>query len=282
MITDALRERAQKIKMIVCDMDGTLLDENGKLTPETLRAADFARERGIYITIASGRTYTMLSAFIEPLGIKGPVITGNGTQIIDSRTDAVLTEHLLDHAEAVKMLRFCRERRLDCTAFSNELCAIFDYSDRLSVFEQYSRREVAAGRKPVEITYYTDDFSNIADKKIAKLLVQARGDDEVRLATAFAKTLNVEVCSSSPVLVEIYNPVADKGLGLVEAARALSLAPEQVCALGDYDNDIPMFKTAGLVVAMGNALPHIKAMAHYVTDSNASDGAAKAIYKLFG
>ena len=79
------------------------------------------------------------------------------------------------------------------------------------------------------------------------------------------------------IYVEVYSKDASKGRALAELARHLDIRKEEIACIGDGENDLSMFESAGLRIAMGNAVEDLKKQADYVTDSNARDGAAKAV-----
>ncbi|MDR1597290.1 MAG: HAD hydrolase family protein, partial [Treponema sp.] len=85
MEESALRKAGQEIRLIVCDLDGTLLNSKKSISPANINAAKMARERDIFVTICSGRIHTMLEAYSRTLSVEGPLIAVNGAVVIDTR-----------------------------------------------------------------------------------------------------------------------------------------------------------------------------------------------------
>jgi Cof subfamily protein (haloacid dehalogenase superfamily) len=88
------------------------------------------------------------------------------------------------------------------------------------------------------------------------------------------------VVRSQPYYLDITHPLANKGAALSEMARLLGIPPAEIAAIGDGDNDVAMFERSGLSIAMGNAGPHVRQAADFVTDSNRDDGFAQAIERF--
>lgn len=275
-------ELAKKIKLIVCDVDGTLLNSQHRLSARTVEAAKRAKERGIPLTIASGRSVCMLADLIAKLGITGPLVTINGAQIVNAADRRVISELDIPFEKIEPYLALCAENGIDYVAMSDKMSAFGRSDGRYKIFvnlcEQYKKLKLPC-TEPIIVE---KDFSNIRSQKICKVVAELHKPHEKKLLTDFIETQSdFQYTMSSDVLFEVFDRRVDKGVGVRAMAEYLGLTPDEVCVFGDFDNDLPMFSACGLPIAMGNAYDGIKAQAAYVTASNDEDGVALAIEKLF-
>jgi len=276
-----MRKRGQKIRMIVSDLDNTLLNSDATLSADNLDVIRAAKNRGIFVTVCSGRIFTMLEVYIRALDIQGPVITTNGAAIYDGHTGRVLSRHPLPCAAAIKILDFARERGYDYSVLTGEVSYFSRNSQRIKRFERYNEIARARGVQEMRLEYSEGrDYVNI-ENEILKLLLYLIPEEELAALTAFLDSLSeIAYTSSDEGLLDVMAAGINKGTAVAEVRKLLGLEKDQVCVFGDYINDLAMFKEAGLTVAMANAHDVLKNNASYVTDTNDHAGVAKAIRAL--
>jgi Cof subfamily protein (haloacid dehalogenase superfamily) len=271
---------AGKIKAIVCDLDGTLLNSQKLISPGNLRAAEAAREDGIFVTICTGRIPEMAEAYIRTLGIQGPVITANGAVIIDTRDNSVPYRECSDRDQAAQILQFCVERSYDHIAAAAEGCYYSYNSDRIKRFEQYNR--IAQNEKLKQIPLFPfDDYGILKNLNIYKLLIAGLSKDQQTEVEEYVETFSeLGHTSSEQGLLDVGARGVNKGNGVRNLARIMGISPEEICVFGDFWNDVSMFEAAGISVAMGNADEEVKRRASLITKTNDEDGVAAAIEKF--
>ncbi|MDR2738880.1 MAG: Cof-type HAD-IIB family hydrolase [Treponema sp.] len=280
MEESALRKAGQEIRLIVCDLDGTLLNSKKSISPANINAAKIARERGIFVTICSGRIHTMLEAYSRTLSVEGPLIAVNGAVVIDTRTGKILYKNLVDPRAALPLLRFCRERGLDYLLVTTEGCWHAEGSNRKARFEQYNQIAEKDNLSPIPLHVFDPDYREALSGEIHKMLISGLSPAEMEMTEAYIRTLKDLSCTSSePGLLDVAAPDVNKGAGLAAMGRILGLEKQQICVFGDYLNDIPMFEQAGFPIAMENADETVKQHALAITGSNDEDGVARAIEK---
>ena len=249
-----LRKLGQKIKMVVSDLDQTLLNSDATFSPETLDAIRAAEAKGIFFTICSGRIFPMLEVYTRTLDIQGPVITTNGAAIVDGKSGKLLSKHTIPHEIAVRILDFARERDYDYSALTGQVSYFSGNSQRIKRFERYNEIAESDGLKAMRLEYFNGrSYTNI-ENDILKMLLYQIPAEEFSSVTAFLDSIpEIHFTSSDEGLLDIMAAGTNKGTAVVEVRKFMGFAKEQVCVFGDYINDLAMFEEAGLTVAVANA-----------------------------
>lgn len=284
-----LAEAARKIRLIVCDMDGTLLGRDRLISERNLSAIRAAREKGVRTTVCSGRIFPMMESYIRTLQLDCPLISSNGAVV--SEPDGTLLRHTsLAPADCYSLLTYALNHQLDISVLSDESCWFSSNSLRINRFIEYNAIASRSGMRQIELHMFpassgplTEDVVRNTCPELEKLHLRkiliyelAPGQpDAVRHVIDGLPGLYVT--SSEKGLFDILPAGTDKGTGLIQLAEALGLKPDEVMVFGDYDNDKPMFAWAGIGIAMGNSVPALKSIASAVTAANDKDGVALAI-----
>jgi Cof subfamily protein (haloacid dehalogenase superfamily) len=275
---EAVRNAGQAVRLIVCDLDGTLLNSRKRISSENRAALREAQAKGIAVTLCSGRVHTMLEAYTRLLDIRCPVVTANGAVIFDPRTGEMPYRNFADRERVYPLLRFCLDRAFDSIVVSSEGCRYSPGSNRIARFEQYNE---IAGRDKLpllSLRRFDPDFRETLRGDIYKVLVSGLSPEEQAQVEEQVRSIgNLSVTSSEEGLMDIGAFGINKGQGVRILADLLGLEKREICVMGDYHNDIPMFECAGLPIAMGNASDAVKRSALAVTAANDDDGVALAV-----
>lgn len=276
---DELRVLGSAIKVIVCDLDETLLNAQKQISQANLQAIRAVQKKGVFVTICSGRIFTMLEAYERDLHINGPLISTNGAAIVDSQSKKMLWSHPIDRQIAIEILNYAKDQQFDYSALTSDACYFSRNSVRVKRFLQYN--EIARNRRLTSIPLvYFEDQHSIVEGDIFKLLIYELKPGDFEKATNYLENVpSISFTSSEKGLVDIGVADVNKGSGLAQLRRILGVRKEQVCVFGDYLNDLPMFEEAGLPIAMQNAHKDVKAKALAITASNDDDGIAEAIHR---
>ncbi|MFD1486064.1 sugar-phosphatase [Lacticaseibacillus baoqingensis] len=262
------------IKLIAIDMDGTLLNEHNTLTPATIAAVKAAKQQGIKVVLCSGRPLTGLQQFFAPLGLIDAgdyAITFNGAMVQEADTGQVLLEHTLTYPDFRQLMQLAQD--IGVHVHAEDAAKMYTPNADIS---KYTVREAYLVDMPL---FYRQPETFAVDKQFAKVMLI----DEPDLLTQAQKQIpqhffdDYYFVHSEPYFLEALNKNANKGNAVMDLAKRLGYDASQVMAIGDQANDLPMIKAAGLGVAMGNAIPAVKAAAQVQTATNAQDGVAKAI-----
>lgn len=274
-----LRELGRKIKVIICDLDQTLLNSKKEISIGNLQAIKAAQAKGIFVTISSGRIFTMLETYERALAINGPLISTNGAAIVNSRDGQVIWSREIDKATSLKILDYAQAQDYDCSVLTDKACYFSLNSIRIQRFEQYNDQASAENLSEIPLIYLDGDTSAL-EGHIYKLLINELEPGQIEAAYQYCEPLDdVSVTLSEPGLLEIVPFGVNKGAGVKELKRILSVEKDEVCVFGDYLNDLPMFGEAGFPIAMENAHEKIKKSALVIADHHDNDGVAQAMYK---
>ena len=263
-------------KLIAMDLDGTLNNNEKKITPRTREALMAAQSAGIRLALASARPSPGLRKERDALCMRengGVLMAYNGGRIVDAATDRVLFETCMPLEAAQEVLRALE--KLPVTPILDD-GRQFYVTDRNGYKVDYECRNNNMSCVEVE---NLAEFLQFAPVKIL-MSVDPAAIAGVQAQIAQLLPADLAVVQTAAFYLEVIPRAIDKGRGLVQICRALGLRPAEVIAFGDAENDIPMLRTAGVGVAMGNADAAVKAAADRVTRSNNEDGIAAALEEL--
>ncbi len=265
-----------KYRLIAMDLDGTLNNDEKRITPVTRAALMAAQEAGIRLALASARPSPGLyrERDVLRMGEHGGVLMSyNGGRIVDAATGKVLFETSMPFDEARRVLRALEA--LPVTPILDD-GRQFYVTDRSGFKVEYECRNNGMNCDEVE---NLADFLNFAPVKILMSVDPGRiSGVQAQIAALLPEDLTV--VQTAAFYLEVIPRSINKGQGVRDICRALNLRPEEVIAFGDAENDIPMLRAAGVGVAMGNADAAVKAAADLVTLSNNEDGIAAALARL--
>jgi len=257
------------IRLVISDVDGTLVRKDKSLSPQVIAAVHRLREAGIAFTLISARPVSGVLPLVAPLGIDIPVAAINGG-IVFRPDGSVITEHRIDPDVVRGMFALAEGVAVDRWVFADNRW----YASSLDgVHVEHER--VASNQEPV----LRDDFSDLYDRadKVtfvsddAPVLKELAGRGVVQFGA------RATIGQSQTYYLDVTDTHANKGDGIAELAQILGIDLAQVAVFGDMDNDVAMFRRAGLSVAMGQAPDTVKSAAAFVSTSNEQDGVAHAI-----
>ena len=270
------------IKLICFDLDGTFLDDEKNIPPRNIAALEEAAARGVHIVPATGRTYTGVPQAIRELPFARYFITANGACIYDAAEGRALSLATIPLPLALRFFDYADTLPViyDCYKESGG----YSCQSMWHLYESYVpdaaiRRHVMAMRKPVE------DFKAYlleSGDELYKMQMFFTDMDERRRQLEIMPGLFPELAFSSSIPGNIEVNIADgtKGHAILKLCKILGLDREQSLAIGDGTNDRDMLVSAGVGVAMGNAVEELKAVADHVTGHCNDAGFAMAIEKL--
>ena len=237
-------------RLLAVDLDGTVLDTRKRLTERTKRALENANRGGFLVVPISGRIFSFLKRFQAACNLDGPVIGYNGAACMLPRSGRTLFADPVDVPLSHELLAFARARNLHINFYDKD-CVYFDKAGEMA---DYYVKTFAVPHKLV------DDLSAFGVPTIkVLLLVEAERVGAVvsEIKATFAD--RIDVSTSDATHVEILKAGVNKGQALRRLAAMLDLGAEDVLALGDGENDVPMLQWAGRSVAVANG--HEKALA---------------------
>ena len=266
-----------KYKLLVLDVDGTLLNDEREISKRTLAALLKVQQMGVRIVLASGRpTYGLmpLAKTLELGNYGGFVLSYNGCQIIKAQNGEILFERRINP----EMLPYL-EKKARKNGF-----AIFTYHDDTILTDSPDNEHIRAEAELNNLKVIKEEeFSTAVDFAPCKCMLVS--DDEEALAGLeehWKKRLDgtLDVFRSEPYFLEVVPCGIDKANTLGALLSHLDITREEVIAIGDGVCDVNMLQIAGLGIAMGHSQDSVKVCADYVTASNEEDGVAQAVEKM--
>ena len=266
-----------KYKLLVLDVDGTLLNDEREISKRTLAALLKVQQMGVRIVLASGRpTYGLmpLAKTLELGNYGGFVLSYNGCQIIKAQNGEILFERRINP----EMLPYL-EKKARKNGF-----AIFTYHDDTLITDspdnEYIKNEALLNNLKI---IKEDEFSTAIDFAPCKcMLVSDKEKALIGLEQHWEKRLagTLDAFRSEPYFLEVVPCGVNKANTLGALLEHLGVTREEVIAVGDGVYDVTMLQLAGMGVAMGHSQDSVKVCADYVTASNEEDGVALAVEKL--
>ena len=257
------------IKLVVSDVDGTMVTTDKVLTPATIDAAHRLRQAGIHLALVSSRPPRGMAFLTMDLGLTGPLGGFNGGTILSP--EGAIIEELFVPEDAVRSSLALFERRgVYPWLFADNQWIINDIAG------DYVHKELSTVRfEPTVVEDFTPFLGRCGKVVGVSAQFDLLADCEAELQGALGRTANAH--RSQQYYLDVTNPSADKGTAAHAFAKWYGVDIAEVCAIGDQQNDVPMFRVAGHSVAMGNAPAAVAAQAKLHTASNEQDGWAAAI-----
>ena len=265
-------ETVRNIRLVALDLDDTLLDSQYKLPPVNKKAVAEVLDLGIHVTFTTGRMYRSARPIAQELGIKLPIITYQGAYIRNPQTGELLHHAPLDYEDALEILELAKNKKLTVQAYFDDMLCV-------EAANKYIAAYAVACNVPIKAV---GDLTKFIKSPPTKLLLV--GDpaelDELWVSCNKKYGKRMYITKSKPYYLEFLNIISNKGNGLSILANSLGIKKEEIMACGDSYNDLGLFAGAGLKVAMGNAIPELKAAADYISADNDNAGVAQALKKF--
>lgn len=266
-----------KYKLLVLDVDGTLLNDVKEISKRTLAALLKVQQMGVRIVLASGRpTYGLLplAKTLELGNYGGYILSYNGCQIINAGNGEILFERRINPEMVPYLEKKARKGNFP----------IFTYHDDTIITNspdnEHIQKEALLNNLRI---IHEEEFSIAIDFAPCKCMLVSDDEEELKgLEEHWKRRLNgaLNVFCSEPYFLEVVPCGIDKANGLGVLLEQLEVKREEVIAIGDGVCDVTMLQLAGMGIAMGHSLDSVKACADYVTASNDEEGVAQAVEKV--
>ena len=260
------------IRMLLADVDGTLVTQDKVLTAQAIDAVDQLRTAGILFAVTSGRPPLGMEMLIEPLDLQTPIAAFNGGLIVD-REMTVLEERVLPEELVVPI-------RDEMTSFGLSVW-IYRGADWYVPDPKgpHVDREAWTVKFQPKVMQGLDGLTD----RVAKIVGVSDDHDAVANASSAMQQKfggHVTAAASQPYYLDVTHPDANKGSVVTYLAQRYHLSNEEIATIGDMPNDMLMFADSGLSIAMGNADQEVQHAARHVTDTNENEGFATAVRRF--
>lgn len=270
-VSRAFRETIRSIRLVVSDIDGTLVTDEKRITPQTQEAVQALNEAHIPLCLVSSRPPIGMTRFITQLGNKNPYAGYNGALIVD-HSDQTLSHLVLDSDCVREIVELLNAHHIQVWIFQGRKWYV---SGEERAFQD--EEEATISITPIQVSVWKKSHFEGVEKMMAVSAdITLLSHIEKKLHELFSN--DVSIAHSMPHYIDMTHRSAHKGYAAQKLAELMNISIEEVACLGDMNNDIPMMKVVGCAIAMGNASDHVKKHAHYITATNEEEGWAQAIH----
>ncbi|HTR51188.1 MAG TPA: beta-phosphoglucomutase family hydrolase [Kofleriaceae bacterium] len=258
------------VRLVLADVDGTLVAPDKRLTTESIAAARRLRAHGIDLAIASGRPPRGMAPLVEALALTTPVAAFNGGLIIAPDLRTILVQHTVPAAVAREVVDALHAAGLDVWVYRGNDWFVRD------------RHGVRVASEQATVQFAPTAVEDVRAVLDGAVKIVGVGDDHALVARCERELRDrvggdVSAARSQPYYLDVTHPDANKGAVVRELAHRLDIAPAHIAVIGDMPTDVLMFGLAGTSIAMGNASLDVQRCARFVTTSNQDEGFARAI-----
>ena len=263
---------SDSIRLLLADVDGTLLTQDKVLTDRAIAAVGKLREAGILFAITSGRPPRGMSMLIEPLELKTPIAAFNGGLFAHPDL-SVIEQRVIPDDVTPAVTELLAAQGMNVWVYRGADWFVPDVNGPHVAHEAWT---VRFDPTPIE------NFRPVSEG-VAKVVGVSDDHDAVAKAAAVVRERfgdHVSASRSQPYYADVTNPHANKGAVVGYLSEAYDIAPEEIATIGDMPNDMLMFAQSGLSIAMGNASDDVKRAARRVTTTNEDEGFANAVERF--
>lgn len=259
-------------KLIALDMDGTLLNEDKKVTKANYDAIQMAKQKGKKVVLATGRPLLGVKSFLKELNLisgEDYVVAFNGALVQNTKTGEVISKTTLKFEDYRDLYELSKKINVNIHALSEDEVITPKNS-------KYTQVEADLNNIPI-IEIPINKMSGT--ETIVKVMFIDEPEILDEAMTKIPKEImdKYSVVKSTPYFLEFLDKSVNKGEGVDAIAKKLGFTKDEIICVGDAGNDIDMIKYAGLGVAMENAFEEVKEIADFITFSNSDDGVAHVI-----
>jgi Cof subfamily protein (haloacid dehalogenase superfamily) len=263
--------RATKpVKMVIADVDGTLVTQEKVLTKRATEAVLRLHDAGIQFSVTSGRPPRGMAMLIEPLKLTQPLAAFNGGVLIQPDLATVVAQNFLPAGVPEQVIDSIEKHGLDVWIYTATDWFVRD------VNAPHVAREQWTVKFPPKVVKTFDGLLGQVAKIVGvsdNLEAVAKCETDVQQAGG----THISAARSQPYYLDVTHPKANKGEVVLAMSKLLNIPAEAIATIGDMPNDVLMFKKSGVSIAMGNASKEVQASATYVTSTSEDEGFAKAM-----
>ena len=287
-------------KLVVIDLDGTMLNSYGVVTNETKEVIKKVEKQGVEVVVASGRPIDSIKEIAKEIESKNYFIAGNGAIIYDIKNDEIIYEKTLSKEKVLEIIKICEDNSISYNIYTeNEILATSLKYNVLYYHKENLKKEESKKTKINLVKNMYEYIQNKEDVKFLKITIcdeskavfnsiirkikEIKDIEVLEISHMSRKTIKqgTEEFEISYYYTEISAGDVDKWNAIEFLMEKLKIKREEIMTIGDNLNDRKMIENAGLGVAMGQSTPAILELADEVTSSNDEEGISKILQKYY-
>ena len=263
------RDTSKDVRLVVADVDGTLVTPDKVLTARARAAVHALDEAGIVFTITSGRPPRGMRMLIDELRLRGPITAFNGGLFV--RPDlSVIRQYVMPSETVPPVIEMLSKGGLDVWIYTDtEWCVRTRHGPHVD-------REEWTVKFPPRVV---QTFKGLREPVVKIVGVSDDSEAMVRCVEQMRRTFGQQLSAalSQPYYLDVTHPNANKGEVVSVLSELLGIPTRQIATVGDMPNDVLMFERSGTSIAMANASADVQRAATFVTSSNTDEGFARAM-----
>ena len=287
-------------KIVAIDLDGTLLNSYGEITPKTKEVLKKVMEKGVQVVLASGRPVSAIENIANEIGAEEYLISGNGALVYDIKQKEVVYDKFLTKDQVLEIVDICEENSIFCNVYTETEVIAKTLNYNVLFYHKENAKKPEGKRTNINVVLnmrkYIEDLDDnarflkmtVCDPNrlifngIIRKLRNIETIDVLDISHMSRKTIKdgTEDVQIEYFYTEITNQNVNKWSAIEYLLEKQNIKPEEVMAIGDNVNDKEMIENAGLGVVMGNSSPQMKEIADIVVSDNNSDGIVEAVEKF--
>lgn len=264
--------RASTVRLVIADVDGTLVTHDKVLTPRAIDAVSRLREAQVLFAITSGRPPKGMKMLVDALDLSEPIFAFNGGVVVNPDY-SVIASHPVSSDITAEVIRLIGEHGLDVWLYSDT-----DWYIRDSHAPHVAREQWTVQFPPTVVSDFEAHLEQVMKIVGVSDDLQAVARCEKEMQEWGGARISAE--RSQPYYLDVTHPDANKGEVVLMLSQLLSIPSEQIATIGDMPNDVLMFQKSGVSIAMGNASTEVQQAATFVTTSYEEEGFAKAMERF--
>ena len=283
-------------KLIAIDLDGTMLNSYGIVTPKTKEAIQKAISKNIDVIIASGRPIDSIKTIAKEIGSNKYFIAGNGALIYDIQKDETIYQKYMKKEKVLEIIKICEENSISYNVYTDKTILATALKYNVLYYHKENLKKEENKKTNINIVNNMYDYvKNMKEEKFLKITVcdknksifnsiikKLRKIEGIEVLDVLHMSRKIIKQGTEDVPIEYYYTEislenVDKWYALEFLMNQINIKKEELITIGDNINDKMMIQNAGLGIAMKGSTPVVLEIADYITDGNNEDGVAKAI-----
>ncbi|MCC5910266.1 MAG: HAD family phosphatase [Clostridiaceae bacterium] len=269
-----------RYKLIVLDMDGTLLNSKHEISPKNKKILKEAMNQEVKIAIATGRIFASAKFYAKLVGIKAPIIACNGALIKDYEKEEVIYSNAMKKEDVIAIVELCKKHDLYFKFYDENTFYVEELNSSSLQYQKWNLQQSKEDK--INIVELGDAIDYLQNNDVDILKMSIINEDTEKLQDIrkyIEKISTIEINKSWYNNIEIMNKGVSKGKAIEGLRKILQVDEEEIIAFGDNYNDLSMKDYVGAFVSMENGEAYVREKANYITKSNDEDGVAEGIIK---